>query len=82
MELDNSRKDRKKKMLPSQEVDSADLTQESVLDGEEDSDSSATDILMDRYRHAADFFGKNPAKIIDLIKSMSTDELKEYGLQV
>ncbi len=77
-----SRKERHKKKLPSQEVDGADLTQESVHDNEEDSDSSATDILMDRYRHAADFFGKNPAKIVDLINSMSTDELKEVGLQV
>jgi hypothetical protein len=77
-----SRKERHKKKLPSQEVDGADLTQESVHDGEEDSDSSATDILMDRYRHAADIFGKNPAKIVDLIKSMSKDELKEHGLQI
>ena len=77
-----SRKERHKKQMSSQEVDGADMTQESVHDGEEDSDSSATDILMDRYRHAADFFGKNPAKIVDLIKSMSKDELKEHGLQV
>ena len=76
-----TRKDRNKKRLPSQEVDGVDLTQDSCL-ANEDSESEATDVFTNSDRQAANYLRKNPAKIVDFIKSFSAEELKEYGLQV